>query len=152
MFRRKKSSFPTSPNKLVASQNEKTGVAGHWEHLLLGWGTLGTGTWAQGSPLALPSAVGYGSEPPHHPRGFGLKLSSFFFLQAPAGLTLSFSPADRLMVPFTSAMPCSISGVDLNPQVPAGKQRQEHFPAAQECCKGREVHYRQIAMCSDSNC
>jgi len=66
-------------------------------------------------------------------------------------MALSFTPADRLMVIFNPAMPHSISGLDLSPHVPAGKQKQESFPAAQECCEGREVHYRQIATCLDSN-
>lgn len=66
-------------------------------------------------------------------------------------MTLSFTASDRLMVTLNPAMPHSVSRLDLNPQVPAGKQRQERFPAAQECCEGREVRYRQIAACSDSN-
>lgn len=72
-------------------------------------------------------------------------------MSAPAGPALSFSPTDRLMVTFSPAVPHSISELDLNSQVSAGKERQEQFPAAQECCEGRQVHYRQIAMFSDSD-
>ena len=78
----------------------------------MGLGSLGAGTRAQGSPLTLPRAVGYGSEPPHHHGGIGLRLSSW--MSAPAGTTLSFTPADRPMVTFNPAMPHSISGLDLN--------------------------------------
>lgn len=57
---------------LMASQSEKICVVGCWEHLPLGLGSLGAGTWAQGSPLTLPRAVGCEFETPHHRGGIGL--------------------------------------------------------------------------------
>lgn len=110
--------------------------------------------WEQGpghrAPLSrYPEQWVMGLNPVTHRGRFGLRLSSR--MSTPAGMTPSFTLADRLMVTFDPAMPHSISGLHLNPQDPAGKQRQERFPAAQECCEGREVHYRQIATCSDNN-
>lgn len=57
------------------------------------------------------------------------------WITVPAGNTLSSIPADRLMVTLNPAVPQPISGPDLNPQVSAGKQRQEQFLDVQECCE-----------------
>lgn len=113
--RRKKSSFLTSPDQLVTNQSEKTHVVGRWEHLLLVLVTLGARTWAQGSLSHCPEWWAMGLNP-HTTRVLCLSLMS-----APAGPTQSFSPTDRLMVTFNAAVLHSISELDLNPQVSAGK-------------------------------
>lgn len=61
------------------------------------------------------------------------KLSSWIIV--PAGKTLRSTPADKFMVTLNPAVPQPISGQDLNPQVSAGKQSQEHFLVVQECCE-----------------
>lgn len=61
------------------------------------------------------------------------RLSSLITVSA--GSTLSSTPADKFMVTLNPAVPQSISGQDLKPQISAGKQSQENFLVVQEFCE-----------------
>lgn len=89
--------------------------------------------WEQGSGHRAPLSLWVTDQNLHTARENRFKLSPW--ISIPAGNTLSFTPADRLMVTLNPAVPQPTSGLDLNPLVPAGKQRQERFLVVQECCE-----------------